>query len=333
MLLAHAKVSALLLLAAGHDTATALAVERVRYSPVKCAVRGSTVTLRCSFTAIMSVVRVVWCVNHRICQGTTPSVYDSNKPNKNLRFVYLGDHKNNCTLQIRQILSEDNTTFRFRMEAGNEKGHFTGQAGVTVSVLDAEPMRVQSSAPGPMRVGAAVTLSCTSSCSFHDLDVRWHKDGQPLPESGPTLRLTAERSANYTCNLALLPNTMSPPFRLNVAELRTGGHFVLTLSVSLGLLMALLLTVAIVLFLNKRRKRRQASPHDGKRVNKERETCEQVYANTQPGGDRGGPDAEEAGRSADEVSYAAVQFKAKAVNRPVETKEDVVYASIARLSP
>ncbi|XP_037118197.1 uncharacterized protein LOC119129204 isoform X5 [Syngnathus acus] len=270
MLLAHAKVSALLLLAAGHDTTTALAVERVRYSPVKCAVRGSTVTLWCSFTAIMPVVRVVWCVNHLICQRTTPSVYDSNKPNENLRFVYLGDHENNCTLQIRQIISEDNTTFRFRMEAGNTKGHFTGQTGVTVSVLDAEPMRVQSSAPGPMSVGAAVTLSCTSRCSFHDLDVRWHKDGQPLPESGPTLRLTAERSANYTCNLALLPNTMSPPFRLNVAELRTGGHFVLTLSVSLGLLMALLLTVAIVLFLNKR-KRRQASPHDGKRVNKERE--------------------------------------------------------------
>ncbi|XP_049598167.1 uncharacterized protein [Syngnathus scovelli] len=328
MLLALAKVSALLLLAG-----SALAEERVRYSPVKCAVRGSTVTLRCSFTAIMPVVRVVWCVNHPICHRTTPSVYDSKKPNKNKRFVYLGDYNSNCTLKIREILSEDNTTFRFRMEAEKDAGHFTGQTGVAVSVLDAEPMRVQSSAPGPVSVGAAVTLNCTFRCSFHDLDVHWHKDGHRLPESGPTLRLTAERSANYTCSLALLPNTMSPPFRLNVAKLHTNGHFGLTLSVSLGLLMALILIVAIVLFLNKRRKRRQTSPHDGKRVNKERERCEHVYCKTQPIGDRGGPDAEEAGRSADELSYATVQFKPKAVNRPVETKEDVVYGSVARLSP
>ncbi|XP_068507821.1 uncharacterized protein [Syngnathus scovelli] len=257
MLLAHAKVSALLLLAG-----SALAVERVRYSPVECAVRGSTVTLPCSFTTIMPVVRVVWCVNHPICHGTVPSVYDSKKPNKNKRFVYLGDYNSNCTLKIREILSEDNTTFRFRMEAEIVDGHYTGSTGVAVSVLDAEPMRVQSSAPGPVSVGAAVTLNCTFRCSFHDLDVHWHKDGHRLPESGPTLRLMAERSANYTCSLAL-PNTMSPPFRLNVAKLHTNGHFVLRLSVSLGLLMALILTVAIVLFLNKR-KRRQASPHDGK---------------------------------------------------------------------
>ncbi|XP_061633324.1 uncharacterized protein LOC133479850 isoform X2 [Phyllopteryx taeniolatus] len=308
------------------------AVEKVRYTPATCAVRGSTVMLLCSFTPSQAVVRAVWCINHLICQGTTPSVYDSAAPRcNNCRYLYLGDLKGNCTLQIHNVQEADNTTFRFRMEGQNTAGHFTGTTGVQVTVIDGERMKVSSSAPGRVSDGATVTLSCASTCSFHGLQVRWHRDGRALPESGPALRLgplAAGTSANYTCVLAVDARTMSPPFRLDVEQRRSESEDA-TVAVILGLAAALVLVVGIVLFIVKRR-RRPESRHDVKRAQNEHE-CEHVYNNTPPTPERGGPDGQEVGQSAQEVSYAAVQFKPKAVSRSAAAKEeDVVYSSVTR---
>lgn len=121
------------------------AAAAVDYPAAICAVRGSTVTLLCSFTPLtyveeggqqfpIEIVRVRWCQNHLICQGSTPSVYDSQANNNNPRYKYLGDKKSNCTLQITDIDPRDEATFRFRMEANHIKGHFTDQLGVNISV-------------------------------------------------------------------------------------------------------------------------------------------------------------------------------------------------------
>lgn len=122
--------------------AAAVAVD---YPAAVCAVRGSTVTLPCSFSPLSSIqesgqqvaikiVRVRWCQNHLICQGDTPSVYDSEANNNDPRYKYLGDKKSNCTLQITDVQPRDEATLRFRMEANHVNGHFTGQLGVSVSV-------------------------------------------------------------------------------------------------------------------------------------------------------------------------------------------------------
>lgn len=118
----------------------------VDYPAAVCAVRGSTVTLLCSFSPLpfvqesgqqvaIEIVRVRWCQNHLICQGNTPSVYDSQANNNNdPRYKYLGDKKSNCTLQITDVQPRDEATLRFRMEANDAQGHFTGQLGVSISV-------------------------------------------------------------------------------------------------------------------------------------------------------------------------------------------------------
>lgn len=118
----------------------------VHYPAAICAVRGSTVTLPCSFSPLPSIqesgqpvaieiVRVRWCRNHLICHGNTPSVYDSQANNNDdPRYKYLGDKKSNCTLQITDVQPRDEATLRFRMEANHVQGHFTGQSGVSVSV-------------------------------------------------------------------------------------------------------------------------------------------------------------------------------------------------------
>ena len=124
---------------------TGVAGVRVKYPHPVCAVKGSTVTLPCTFTPRKSfiqngkevplrIVRVRWCVNHEICHGTAPSVYDSNSTMPDSRYQYLGDMKGNCTLQIRDIQMKDDETFRFRMETDNPAGHFTGRSGVRVRV-------------------------------------------------------------------------------------------------------------------------------------------------------------------------------------------------------
>ncbi|XP_070407073.1 B-cell receptor CD22-like [Nothobranchius furzeri] len=198
-----------------------------------CAVRGSTVTLPCSFTPLASftqdgkeiplkIVRVRWCVNHEICQTTIPSVYDSNSPNNDPRYQYLGDMKSNCTLQVRDVQMIDNATFRFRMEADNVKGHFTKRGdGMDVRVVEATKMSIKSSSSNStFRRGQNVSLQCTSGdCTVHQLEITWIKDGCALSETSPALLLgplTLEDSGNYSCVLKTDNETWSDPFRLQV---------------------------------------------------------------------------------------------------------------------
>ncbi|XP_042280573.1 uncharacterized protein LOC121906000 [Thunnus maccoyii] len=205
----------------------------VNYPPPVCAVEGSTVTLPCTFTPRTSfiqngkevplrIVRVLWCVDHEICQGPTPSVYDSSSTMPNPRYQYLGDMKGNCTLQIRDIQMKDDETFRFRMETDNPAGRFTGRSGVRVTVTEPLRMRINSSSDaGELCQNQTVTLSCTTTCTFHQLEVTWFKDGSALPQSGPALQLgplTAKDSGNYTCGLKINNKTISPPYAVCVKE-------------------------------------------------------------------------------------------------------------------
>ncbi|XP_039887169.1 sialic acid-binding Ig-like lectin 10 [Simochromis diagramma] len=226
-----------------------------------CAVRGSTVTLPCTFTPLKSfsdggrevplkIVRVRWCKNHLLCHGTVPSVYDSNSANINPRYQYLGDKKTNCTLQIRDVQQGDNANFRFRMEADHVNGHFTNQTGVTVTVVDSSKMRIIKK----LSRGENVTLLCASDCTFHQLEVTWFKDGHALSDTGPSLPLsplTAEDSGNYTCALKKNMKTLSEPYSLQV-EAGAGGNLPPIPGV---VFVVLLVVIALVLFIIERRLR------------------------------------------------------------------------------
>ncbi|XP_030249644.1 uncharacterized protein LOC115567327 isoform X2 [Sparus aurata] len=205
--------------------------QRVNYPPPVCAVKGSTVTLPCTFTPLQSVdvdgrkvpieiVSVRWCQKHEICQGSFPTVYDSDSTTNDPRYKYLGDKKGNCTLQITDIRKEDEETFRFRMEANDSRGHWTGPSGVRVSVREGDTMKItSSSSDGQVRTGESVTLFCSARCTFHQLKVTWFRDDHALSESGPALQLsspTAKDSGNYTCGLQTSTKTRSGPYSLQV---------------------------------------------------------------------------------------------------------------------
>uniref|UniRef100_A0A668VGB4 Ig-like domain-containing protein n=1 Tax=Oreochromis aureus TaxID=47969 RepID=A0A668VGB4_OREAU len=232
-----------------------------------CAVRGSTVTLPCTFTPRKSfndgwrevplkIVRVRWCKNHEICHGSVPSVFDSNSANSDPRYQYLGDMKTNCTLQIRDVQQGDSATFRFRMEADHPEGHFTNTTGVTVRVDDLTKMRIISSSDDKkLSRGETITLLCASVCTFHQLEVTWFKDGHALSETGSSLHLsplTAENSGNYTCALKKNMKTVSEPYSLQV-EAGAGNN---SCTLIPGVVFVVLLAViALILFIIKRKLR------------------------------------------------------------------------------
>nr|XP_040022034.1 uncharacterized protein LOC120811023 isoform X1 [Gasterosteus aculeatus aculeatus] len=294
---------------------------RVDYQHPLCAVKGSTLTILCSFTpqsvntdgkqVLVEIIRVVWCKNHEICQLTTPSVYDSELQNKrvnNPRYRYLGDKKGNCSLQITGVQDGDNGTFRFRMEANDAANHYTGRSGATVRVSDGAQMEVHSSTHRAFKRGEAITLNCTTKCTFHQLEVTWLRDGHALKHTGPSLHLaalTAGDSGNYTCRLKNDVSSFSKAFSVHVEAEEEGGVQVsLIVSVVSSVLMLLCFVIVVLAII---RKKNQSAVRG-----------------------EAGPEVKGAQQQEEDVSYAHIQFKARGGQaRPVKVEDDsIIYSSV-----
>uniref|UniRef100_UPI0037E97612 uncharacterized protein n=1 Tax=Semicossyphus pulcher TaxID=241346 RepID=UPI0037E97612 len=320
--------------------------QSVNYPPPVCAVAGSTLTLPCTFTQSktfrdadkevrIKIVRVRWCQNHEICQGSTPSVYDSDSPNINPRYRYLGDLEGSCTLQITDVNREDEATLRFRMEVNHTTGHFTGVLGVSVTVREQTQMEIKSSSGDrQMTKGETVTLHCTARCTFHRLKVTWFKDGHALLESSPALHLgplTAEDSGNYTCALETKQGTESLPYGLDVkAGEEEEGRDVnvpLIVGVVFGVLLALFTLIMVLCIIRRKRAadNQRAAGGEG-----EQKHLDNIYSNILLNSDlqRGGQ-LQETSQAVEDVSYASVQFQHKNQDRAAEQEEAVIYSSVA----
>ena len=93
---------------------------------------------------------------------------------------------------------------------------------LTVSSTDGEVVKVRSSVTDHVvKEGGQVTLTCTSACSFHQLDVHWYRNGHALSETGPALHLsslTNDDAGAYTCSLDSSGQNTSVPWCLLVGE-------------------------------------------------------------------------------------------------------------------
>ncbi|KAF7655045.1 hypothetical protein LDENG_00061660 [Lucifuga dentata] len=300
--------------------------QTVMYPPTVCAVKGSTITILCTFTHLLPVRRVVWCQNHAICQGTTPSVYDSetqNNPN-DPRYTYLGDRDANCTLQISDAQVKDTATLRFRMEADDIRGSFTGQDGVHVTVIDGVKIKLSSSpGNGTLKLGDKITLHCTAACTFHPLEVTWYKNNHTFSKSGPALHfsaLTSDDSGNYSCALTTNKETRSLPFSLQVPQ-ETTDQVPLVAGVAVGVLMGVAVLVLVRVFIVIKRKQSEAV--EEQKAATEQKPPHDIYSNIlQP--------ADKSIRSTEDISYASINFRQNNLPRREEKAEDtVVYSSVA----
>ncbi|KAF1388573.1 hypothetical protein PFLUV_G00091700 [Perca fluviatilis] len=222
------------------------------------------------------------------------------------------------------------------MEANDHKAHFTGPPGVRVTVEDVGQMEIKSSRDdGEFKRGEEVTLNCSAAtCTIHQLEVSWFRDGSALSESGPTLHLsnlTAKDSGNYTCDLKKNNRTLSVPYSLHVeADEEGGGNpggggLPLIVGLVVGVLLVLFAVILVVCII----KRKRAAGLDQTAVGRdgEQQHTDNIYSNNfLPLAEQQGP------RSAvEEVSYASVQFTHKKQARPAEEVEDsIIYSSVAR---
>ncbi|XP_042279470.1 uncharacterized protein LOC121905343 [Thunnus maccoyii] len=211
-------------------------------------------------------------------------------------------------------------------------------------------MRIRSSSDtGELSQKQKVTLSCTAlTCTFHQLDVTWFKDGSALPQSGPALQLgplTAKDSGNYTCGLKINTNTISLPYAVRVEEAEekekdegAGSNLPLIAGLVFGVLL-LLFTVILVLFIIRRRRSaaddgqaavggeldQKVSQHPDATYSSITEAAEQQRAERQQ------EVRQEVRPAAEDVNYAAVQFKHKSQARAAEEEEvdAVIYSAVA----
>ncbi|CAL8236036.1 unnamed protein product [Boreogadus saida] len=157
-----------------------------------------------------------------------------------------GDLCRNCNLRFIKTINGtlQRTTFRFVTNAGGYSGHGMDvkvRSSVTDNVVteggqkpsapwslvvledeDGEVVKVRSSVTdNVVKEGGQVTLTCTSACSFHQLDVHWYRNGHALSEKGPALNLsclTNGDAGNYTCSLDSSGQKTSAPWSLVVVE-------------------------------------------------------------------------------------------------------------------
>ncbi|CAL8299620.1 unnamed protein product [Gadus morhua 'NCC'] len=199
----------------------------VEYPESFCVVEGSTATIPCSFThpavhkgTDVVVERVIWCTNPKFCKKPVYYVYDSSKVRGDSRFLYLGDLVRNCTLKIIKTVKKDAATYHFRFES-NATG-YAGRKGVRVTLSNGEDVKVRSSVTdNVVKEGGQVTLTCTSNCSFHQMDVHWYRNGHALSEKGSALHLsclTNDDAGNYTCSLDSSGQKTSAPWSLVMLE-------------------------------------------------------------------------------------------------------------------
>ena len=91
---------------------------------------------------------------------------------------------------------------------------------LTVSSTDGEDVKVRSSVTdNVVKEGGQVTLTCTSNCSFHQMDVHWYRNGHALSEKGSALHLsnlTNNNTGNYTCSLYSSGQKTSAPWSMVV---------------------------------------------------------------------------------------------------------------------
>uniref|UniRef100_A0A3B4WRW4 B-cell receptor CD22 n=1 Tax=Seriola lalandi dorsalis TaxID=1841481 RepID=A0A3B4WRW4_SERLL len=142
-----------------------------------CAVRGSTVDIRCSYRRPSTVKRrsvpvekVLWFSDMQD-EGPVDLRTD---PEYTGRVKYYCD-KTTCTLRIADLRESDSAEYKFKFKHKRNK-RFTNSPGVTLSVID---LQVQVTRPYSLWAD----LFCSSSCLLPDRpSYIWYKNGQKIQD-------------------------------------------------------------------------------------------------------------------------------------------------------
>uniref|UniRef100_A0AAR2J208 Ig-like domain-containing protein n=1 Tax=Pygocentrus nattereri TaxID=42514 RepID=A0AAR2J208_PYGNA len=176
-----------------------------------CALKGSTVTMRCTYTypSGQFVQKAFWTKQWGRGSESADLLDD---PDYRGRVQYLGDKQHDCTLRLRNVRETDQSIYYFRFLTDQSQGNYEGAGGVNLSVTD-----LQVEVPERVIEGDEVTLTCKTSFSLSDRPTfTWYRNGHPLSSSTDQLHLqlvSREDADRYRCAVLGL---RSPEVTLNV---------------------------------------------------------------------------------------------------------------------
>ncbi|KAK2909433.1 hypothetical protein Q8A67_005270 [Cirrhinus molitorella] len=191
----------------------------VSYSPSHiCALKGSTVTMSCSFTFPYRyrIKNVFWTkAQVKEDKEEFPDLFED--PEYSQRLQYLGDKQQNCTIRLSHVTQKDEDEYYFRFTTDIPDEKWLGKPGVNLTVTD-----LQVESPERVTEGDSVRLTCKSSCTLTDrATFIWYRNSQPLTERRDTNNelllqsVRREDAGRYSC--ALHGHTyISPDVHLNV---------------------------------------------------------------------------------------------------------------------
>uniref|UniRef100_A0A3B5AAG2 Ig-like domain-containing protein n=1 Tax=Stegastes partitus TaxID=144197 RepID=A0A3B5AAG2_9TELE len=144
-------------------------------SPHICAVKGSTVEIRCTYTYPLrkhdretTVEKTLWFSK----QSNDIYVDLRTDPDYSGRVDYRCGN-NDCILRITDLRKSDSAVYMFRFITNHQRGTYTGLPGVTLFVADLQVSR------SPIRDSRSVELKCQSSCPLPDHQPYvWYSNGR-----------------------------------------------------------------------------------------------------------------------------------------------------------
>ncbi|XP_039667686.1 B-cell receptor CD22-like [Perca fluviatilis] len=170
-----------------------------------CALKGSTVEIRCSYrypsTIVGGVKETFWFTkesNNVYVDLTTDPEYSG-------RVQYHSENKD-CTLRISDLRERDSAEYKFRF-ATNQDGKYTGYPGVTLSVTG---LQVQIS--GFYTSSNKADLKCQSSCPLpgHPSYI-WYKNGQDIQgQTSDSYSASLDPADSFSCAVRGHENSRSP---------------------------------------------------------------------------------------------------------------------------
>ncbi|XP_072513976.1 B-cell receptor CD22-like [Salminus brasiliensis] len=171
-----------------------------------CALKGSTVTMGCTYTypTRYTVQNKFWTKSWPV-GGSEPTGLSGDSQ-------YIGDTQQDCSLRLKNITAQDKGVYYFRFLT-DKGGKWQGKGGVDLSVTD-----LQVEVPERVIEGDNVTLICKTTCSLTVGTIfTWYRNGTPLSSRTDQLYLQSvsrEDAGSYHC--AVVGQKLSPEVTLNV---------------------------------------------------------------------------------------------------------------------
>ncbi|XP_033945304.1 sialic acid-binding Ig-like lectin 10 [Pseudochaenichthys georgianus] len=178
----------------------------VTYSSTEiCAVKGSSVEMRCSYEypstlkgSVNTVEKTFWFVEKKdgeYVDVTTESEYAGRVEDR--------CENNTCTLRIRNLTESDSAEYKFRITTNQPDGKYSGSPGVTLSLTD---LSVQVEREDSSRAN----LKCQSSCDLPDDDYVWYKNRGSTLSGTSSLQVDLSFQDSYSCALKGFEDSPSP---------------------------------------------------------------------------------------------------------------------------